>query len=84
MFVRFSATTVTWAMEVPRELVPLFVHGICLGMDSCLSASSLLRSTGLKAKRAHEQWSQWNSVMQPVNYSICDCNYEVLFLKVRN
>lgn len=43
------------AMEMPRELVPLFVHGICLGMDSCLTASSLPKSAGLKAKRAHEQ-----------------------------
>lgn len=84
MLVRFLASTVTWAMEMPGEQLPLFLHGIGLGMDSCLTAPSLTESAGLKAKRAHEQWSQWNSVMQSVNYSICNCNYEVLFLKVRN
>lgn len=31
-----------------------------------------------------EARSQWNSVMQAVNYSIGNCNYKILFLKVRN
>jgi len=84
MFVRFLAATVMWAVEVPGELVALFLHGICLGMDSCLTASSLPESAGLKAKRAHEQWSQWSSVMQSINYSTCNCNYKVLSVKVRN
>lgn len=81
MFVMFLATTVMWAMEMPRKLAPLLVHGFCLGMDSCLMTSKLPKSAGLKAKRAHEQWSQWNIVMHSVNYSICICNCKVIFFK---
>lgn len=47
----------------------------------CLMTSKLPKSAGLKAKRAHEQWSQWNIVMHSVNYSICTCNCKVIFLK---
>lgn len=48
----------TTEVEVPWEVAPFFVHGVLLGMDSSCTASTLPKSAGLKAKRAHEQWSQ--------------------------
>lgn len=44
----------------------------------------LLYYSNVGSGNAIEAKSQWHSVMQPVNYSICNCNHKALFLRVRN